>query len=371
MLGKRYDWVIESVVLPLLIFMMLFTTNSSIFNNLIKMIIYIIILAPMIIYEYKNEIKIKNSDLIMFAILFGTITICIIMSKDLIKFLNVFLQILCFYYIIKYYNPRNRRIKSYLFIVLLFGTLFCFLINKTGDNRSYLKSIGDPNYSGYYLFLWTCLAFIEKRFFIVAFIVGICLKTYSRNYFLAVLVFLILNIKIISRFITTFFQKYKITFWKLSIISLLAIIAFGYFFMKKIDVDQLAKVNNMKSYSDRFSSIADGSNYYRFYANDVFIKEIKKNYRKYLFGYDDIKYKHSIFNVPHNAFLLGVLRYGITFIIYFIIYSKIINNCIFWKSIKVYIPVFIYMTILGLGLNGIDIILLAIVLKKNMKENNI
>lgn len=361
--NKTFNNVINYAILPLIIILMFFTSNTNIINDIIKILIYIIICIPILKERIKERAKVNYLDFFLFVLL---LSICIISSfvcEEPIKYINVFSQLLCFYYIIQYYKPQKSNINTFYFTFVILGTIWQFYNFKTNDNRAYLSSVGDPNYSGYYLFLWTCLASLSQKWILTILIVIISFKTYSRNYFLAILVFLLLRVGKINKLVTRIIDKLKLSFCKLSVISIVFVLLLGHIFLSNVDISSLSNVNNMETYKNRFTSFIDGSNYYRFYANEVFIDELKNNFSRYILGYDDILYKSTIFNVPHNAFLLGMLRYGISFIIYFILYSRIVDKKVFIKALGIYIPVFIYISILGLGLSGIDIILLAILVK--------
>ena len=366
--NKTFNNVINYAILPLIIILMFFTSNTHIVNDAIKILIYIIICIPILRKYIKEKTKVNKVDLFLFILLF---TICIISSivcGEVIKYINIFSQLLCFYYIIKYYKPETSNINTLYFVFIIIGTIWQFHNFKTNDNRAYLSSVGDPNYSGYYLFLWTCLAIMSKKWILTILIMIISLKTYSRNYFIAIILFLILKVDKIDKLTTKIFSKFKLSFRKLSVISMMLVLLLGHAFLLNVDLSSLANVNNLGTYKSRFTSFIDGSNYYRFYANEVFIGELTNKFSKYIWGYNDILYKTTISNVPHNAFLLGMLKYGIAFIIYFILYSRIVDKNVFKKSLRIYIPVFIYISILGLGLSGIDIILLAILVKINEKK---
>lgn len=372
--NKTFNNIINYAILPLMIILMFFTSNTNIINDIIKILIYIIICVPVFKKKIKDKTKVNYLEFILLSLLLLICIISAIICEEWIKYINIFCQLLCFYYIIKYYKPQKSNINTFYLVLVIVGTIWQFYNFTTDDNRAYLSSIGDPNYSGYYLFLWTCLAIITRKWICALLIVIISLKTYSRNYFIAILLFLILRIGKINKLVTKIFDKSKLSFWKLSLISIILILLIGRIFLLNVDLASLSNSNNLGTYKYRFTSFIDGSNYYRFYANEVFLSELKNNFSKYIWGYDDILYKSTVFNVPHNAFLLGMLKYGISFIIYFILYSRIVDKNVFIKSLGIYIPVFIYISILGLGLNGIDVILLAIIIKiyeKRISEDKI
>ena len=336
--------------------------NRSIYN--------IILLFFSIKILKNNNFKLKKREIILIAfILFRVIVVKDLQSISLLSL--IFIDRICF---IK--NKEN------FFIILTISILFCFLYSiyfYDFNNRPISTSIGGINQSGFFIFILYlfCQKFKFKFLTKLTLIMGTF--TFSRNFLLAVFMEKIIEkVKVFQKIICFFKLNY---FFKLSILTFVLMYSVGFVFEKYVEH---FGINEYKAGFARYTSLADGSNLYRFKANNNVIKYYRYNSKKLLMGTTLTEFKEELkgnsekYNIeikkvrdPHNFFYKYLLKYGVFsfFLFYYIgkILKKISN-----ENLGIFYGFYIYSIFLGVGFYDSYLLMLKFLIfaKRGIKWKN-
>lgn len=250
-------------------------------------------------------------------------------------------------------NAKMLKISIYLtfFSLLLQLAFFRFV-----DGRPVLSYI-DPNYSSYYIFCFFLFIWFlgYKKLAILLILCG--LLTLSRAYFLAVIIFFIVD-KV--NFVRRFFSYFDYTFLLLVGYVLLFVVSILYIsYFSDVVVQDVGGTKDVTQFVDQ-------SNLDRVTANVLFINDFGEHIEKYFWGVDLETYTKTIFrNSPHNSLLQLVLNYGLFFsIFYFGILAFIFKLFrVSFNYIVAYLSLLVYFLVLGGGIYGIQVIWLAFIYK--------
>ena len=218
----------------------------------------------------------------------------------------------------------------------------------------------DPNFSGF-LCLLLFLFFFKNKYWLG---VGICLSAtfllWSRNYVLALLVFLLLVF--LEKFGSFFYRAVFVRASFLRVFTFfialnVAVLFFSFYFIDK--VQSPVSLGLMRNDPNRLLTFEDDSNWYRFNANKEFFDLLKKDRELMLFGVsgarpdlDDMEYRKLLPNrvPPHNSIYHFVLLRGILFsLAYFAALATIFHRLYTPENLKYIISVLIF----GLFLHAI------------------
>jgi len=324
-------------------------------TRLINLILTLILLGLLFISAF-DEIKLYPK---MYLLLFATIVISLIVLfvRSYVNFHWIYLCYIVF--MVSSDIKINIKVKKYvvylsfLFVVYQLAT-FRFL--GTVPVLSWI----DPNYSGYYIFMFSIFSKNSgfKKISVALILLG--LLTLSRTYILAIIIFLLFdNIEYLKQLVF----KFKLAeFFRLMIISLVVVMIIGSLF--------IASDKKRSHFSDRgierIFSVDDLSNLYRFTANKKFADSILSNPSYYFFGVNTVDYQFDVFmNTPHNSFLALIVNYGIFFAFPFILIYGMSFNKLFTKdNVPLIISHFIFYSFLGAGIQGFPGLLLFYTLRE-------
>lgn len=355
---------IEDIIFILILTSMYFPYNKSI-GNVCKVLTYIVIIAT---YFFKKRGKLKVKLLNKMLIIISIVTLCVLLSDNYFKQINYILQLICFILLMDEFRMKPSIYKRGIIFISTISIVMLFIYNITYDGRHFLSDTLDANYSGYYIFL---LFVISDKFgykIMSKIIAFIGFFTLSRNYILAIIMYIILDFNVLKRSCQYILKKKYINFITLSLICIIGVIFITYWYTGNFDYSMINKYSS----SYRNFNLWDGSNNTRFNGNIIFFNEILENRKIYLWGINEIQYMENVRTIfPHNAYFLGIIRFGVLFIPYLILFSTAIKKENIIKNYKVILTVLIFMSILGLGINGIDILLLSLCLKNNNHNLNI
>lgn len=363
----------QKIIIFMFTVLTFFSADGNIFNITLKGIIYLLGLVYFSRYIKKEDFKLGCSlNGLVYFLLFLTYLVSIAIASYVthdIKWLNVTLQLIVFIIIIKAYSRNYIVVPDWICILSVLGLTFQMFFNKTPDNRGYLLSVPDPNYTGYWIFLWVVFMDLAKKrkYAVILGLLG--LFTLSRNYLIIVFMYVVISrIKIIKSMLYMLLKKLHINFILACIFSTIIVLYTTLSFVSNTDTTDLAQTDGTVSMIDRLTTLKDGSNWERMTANIIFLYELDTYPDDYILGYGNLHYKETIANVPHNAFFLGIVNYGIIFIVYFLIYTLTISKMFFLCNLEIFLPVIFVTMYLGLGFNGTDVILLALISRLNYNQ---
>lgn len=349
-------------VFPMSIFKLqdFFTINKIIFNLLV-ILIYLK-------YTLKKTIKLNFIDIII------TVFMCFrfIITKDLESFGLSYLLV------VRHLNFSFLELKRYkLLLYLLFFSIPIYTVLHRYYFSNYMisTSIGEINQVGFSLIMLYFIFRINNYKFFSKLVIICGIFTFSRNFFLAIILYLLmtkifnkLKNKKISLKIPRSFQFY-------SIVSILVVFFLYYFFSQVTDTSQFDTYGNMW---ERFFVYFDNSNYQRFIANIAVINfyifkplylftgipfYVYKEYLlEHLFGFGLIAGK---INAPHNYFFKFLYKYGAFSFIVFILTAKVINKRLSIENLPIFITFLFYATFLGTGFYEAYLIILLYLLDKH------
>ena len=258
---------------------------------------------------------------------------------------------------------EKDTIKAYLLTsnilyICFFFTIIYSIIFAGTNGRYAFTAIKEINQSGLALF---CLGmmFIKKNRKIGIFILLFGFLTFSRSYYLAILVCLLSRIKFVKKVIS---QDKVIKFFNytnLTIISSVILILLGAFYIQQY---KLGNIVNNDFVSKRILNFLDYSNFFRFTAIINIIFLFKSYPQNLLFGVTRSQYIEMGYHVasdigipykyvvPHNLFYSHLKIYGIFSVIETVYISKIIQKIINKENILVFFAIVLYSFILGAGL---------------------
>lgn len=239
-----------------------------------------------------------------------------------------------------------RLIEACFFIYILY-----FFVHKVGGRVT--GSFLDPNISGYYLFLIYGYYRITGGKVLSIFILLVGISTLSRNFFLAVLIFEIFKLGVVSNFVKPFGFLRLPAF--LSITSVILVITTSLF------VIQVA--NHSKTIggtTDRLTNINDGSNYARAKANVSMVERLLDG--EFILSGNGQKADTRTEHRPHNAFLRAIYRYGAVASFFCFLAFFFVSKNLLLKHQAFYFSLFAYYSLLNDFITGSEIVLVSCVI---------
>lgn len=355
----------DDIAFILLLSTMFFRFIPDDILNLIKIITYIYI----IIIYFKNNIvthKLRVKEFIYILFFVFILVFGYFYSPNFNKLFNLIAQAICFYIIVTYWEINPSLIKLIFITLACLSTVFMYLTNPNYNNRFYLDQFIDPNYTGHYLFL---LAYFSKacgynKLFLI--ILFLSFFTYSRNVYIAFVLYIFLSFNIVEKFIKRILNKKIFNYFTLSVLSILLTIIISYVYINIYESNNYT-INTNYITSIRDYNMMDGSNYMRFIYNKIFIEDFISNPIKYIYGISE-NLLHKTVPFTHNSYFLNIIKYGLFYIPIFITICYPIKKDILLNKISLIIPLFTYYCFLGLGLSGMELILTAFCLKINKEK---
>ena len=320
---------------------------------LTSLILYFITIAH-------NKMKIKITDFLYIGFIF----IVMIISKNIAcvnLFVVLFAKVLVDsdHILLKENVKRSKLLIPAIFSTLLYSLYYYYTETSLYNKRLCHVAIGEVNESGLAIFCFGMI--LRKKNQILGNIVLVWgIFTFSRNYILALFLFVICNLPFIKKWI----RKSKIT--NVSFISwctissvVLYIVGAGfiYLFNNNKIIDATVGIN-------RLFSLFDTSNLSRFSINYVFTKLLFSSPTTFLFGISDMnKYISEmsrvlisngiqllICNVPHNFVFSSFRLYGVPLSVCYIGYiSSILRRIVTKKNFSIFLAILSYSIILGSG----------------------
>ena len=281
---------------------------------------------------------------------------------------------------------KKEEIKQYLLsskilYVCLFFTFIYSIIFAGTNGRYAFTAIKEINQSGLAIFcLGVMLIGKNKKIGIITLLFG--LLTFSRSYYLSVIIFLLYRSKIIKKIIL----KEKIVkicnYTNLTIISSIVLILLGFFYIEQY------KMGNIISdlyITNRLLSFLDFSNFFRFTSVVKLLMILKQFPSTIILGMSDYQYiKYGIITssqlsiptnsiVPHNLFFSHLKIYGIFSIFETVYVSKILKSIVNKNNFLIFIAIVLYSVILGAGLYSYWLYLtcFVLILHGGNKDENI
>jgi hypothetical protein len=336
--------------------------NEALLNNILSAFTLVIIVLVVLGYLY-GFIKIDNTD----AILITGLIVSVLLTIFFRKYVSVhFVYLLAGYYVVR----SGVQLNAFLLKVLLyaiFASICLQLAILRFDGRPVL-TYNDPNYSGFYIFIFFLLSF-KKGYLKLAIIIGVLgFLTLSRNYLLAISTFTICSTGIMKTVIS---KLRLLNFYAIFIIGVTVPLLVGAYFLQNI-AGNYQNANNgiYDNTSSRLLDFKDRSNEDRFLANALFLADFGTNTKRYIWGRDLKTYIDNVFmNSPHNSFFQLILNYGIVFaFFYLLLFGKIINQCMIRENIPYLFSMLIYFTFLGGGIYGIQVIFIFFILNEKQAK---
>lgn len=358
--SKLANFIVNYSFIATFISIYILNNNSNIpsytYTRIINLVMTMVLLSLLVLYAIKEmKLSLKTYSLLFSAI---SISFVVLLIRWYIIFHWIYLVTIVL--LLKEKDIRvNLKVKK---TVIWASSIFVLYQLSTTRFLGTVPVLSwqDPNYSAYYIFMLGVFSKKSgyKKISLILLLLGFL--TLSRTYILAVLLFLVFeNINSLK---ILFIKCKMVGFFRLMIISLIVVLAFGSFY--------IAKERDVTHFTDRgverLFVVGDLSNLHRFIANEKFIDSILSNPGQYLFGMDTPDYQNKVFmNTPHNAFLALIVNYGILFFFPFILLYGMSFNKLFSKdNIPLIIPQFIFYSFLGAGIQGFPGLLLFFTLRE-------
>jgi len=323
----------------------------------IDLFFYILLLSFTTFFFIVN--RVSKYDLKYYALIFISIVPPILL-RDYLNF--HWLYIIIFYIILKInYTPSNKLISLILFSCLI-SVIVQMCIFKSSDGRPVL-SIGDPNYSSYYIAILILLSVSYNKKIISLIFIILATLMISRVFYLWLIIFIILY----------FFKPIFIKLPKINSILYLITILFTPVIFSLIFIYYIPEVSVVYSsdYS-RLTNFLDKSNLDRAFANLHFINSVLDSPINLFSGFNIDTYTENVFyNTPHASIYSTVFNYGIVFIVAELLifkkyFSTITKSYLSYAFIVSWLA---WQCFLGGVFFGPQIILLAIIINSFNKYN--
>ena len=345
---------------------------------LMKVVIITVFACTYIIPTGIIETKYSVSKIIFVAVIAIVYMIQIIKIKEVRKTEIAFLVFIAFFCIIsgnlnylvfitipfiarnlKYKNEAKEYIleSNILYICLFFTVIYSIIFAGTGGRYAF-TAIKEINQSGLSIF---CLGIMlikkNKKIGIATLLLG--MLTFSRSYYLACIIYIISNIKIIQKI----FLRDKLikicNYTNLTIVTTIAFIAMGIFYIQQYKAGNIFWGDEV---STRLYTFLDYSNFFRFVTNVLLVLAFKEQPYSIFTGMTDNEFRmlgQQISNqmnlphhylLPHNLFLSHLEMYGVFSIIEIVYISNILKKITNKKNFFLYMAIVAYSVILGAGL---------------------
>lgn len=249
--------------------------------------------------------------------------------------------------------------KSKILYICFIFTIFYSILNFGQGGRYAFAAIREINQSGLAIFFLGLMLLLKNKklgYFTLAF--GVL--TFSRSYYLAILLFFTAQLKFVKNLLSKKFVTKNIkhlNYFNITVLSSIVLIFVGFFFIWQYKLGNIVESNNLASKIH----LLDASNFYRFVANvTVFLiayqfpkclflgmsaKEYK-DFGKQVFQMKELPYKYVN---PHNLFFSHLKMYGLFSIVETIYISRILKNLVNKNNLFIYFGIVLYSIILGAG----------------------
>ncbi|WP_257285715.1 hypothetical protein [Endozoicomonas sp. SESOKO1] len=250
-------------------------------------------------------------------------------------------------------NLNNKVIgESTLRLLFLFCFLyvlqFCFYRIGVRITSSFL----DPNISGYYLFLCYLIFRTSKKYFLSTTALLAGALTLSRNFYLAVFLYEVVNLEYIENFLkNTLFLNSVL---KITILSIITVSAASYYIVNSDNYNI-----TIGSTYERLTNLNDGSNYSRAKANIVMLERLGEG--DFIFRGQGTGMDANSEHRPHNAFFRAIYRYGLFIALLSIGFFIYCANLFLNYNYAIVISLFSYYSILNDFVTGNELILFVLV----------
>ncbi|CAH7043639.1 conserved membrane hypothetical protein [Vibrio chagasii] len=333
-------------------------SNLLILNSILSIFTFIsLVFFP---YAYRSILRYNISlyDVGLLTILITSFVLTVFFRK----YINVHWVYLIGFLIISYFEVKNINVSLLKVLIGLAIISICYqLLTSESVGRRTLTYI-DPNYSSMVIYFLGILCLKLKYRTFGYLILSLGLLTLSRNYMLALIVFFTVQYvcrrDIIHRFICSFFRP-----WVILLIVCILPVAINLWFLS---VASMTDVVTNSADTKLSGSLIDSSNLHRSLANIRFVEDLGSNPMKYIFGSDSGVYIENIFmNTPHHAVFQMVLNYGYIFTLAYLLlfFKRCYQSCRTSKfNTSFYSGLITYFMILGGGINGIFVYMIALVL---------
>jgi hypothetical protein len=298
----------------------------------------------------------RNEFFVGLCILFLATIVGVIGGFNAIQFMLLPFFLCTALYVTKSDMRLNHHVINVSLVLIFISFIIQFSIFRF-QNRPML-SIGDPNYSGYFIFCvyLFCRKVGRKKMSYLFLILGAI--TLSRAFLLAFFVYLLLS----------YFKKWQKPFKKMGfaitlILSNVILLVMGHFFIVSFSKERQQEIEIRRDLSEIFS-YKDDSNYHRFLANKSFWEDVLKNPKKNLYGRKQEEYNENVFpTIPHNTVFQVLVEYGI-------LVGTLYLLCLFYlfrlnyndTNIPYTISILIYFLFLGGAVFGLLLVFLFIIL---------
>lgn len=351
-MSNRYR--LNKNILKFHIFIVLFCIYifpTGLINTTFPIAKLIFIISSLLVYFFSlNKINIKELLFIFLIFIF-----CLI-SKN-IEY-GMFITIILLDKVLKHEKEIKLYLKksNILYICLVFTLIYSVLFFGT-DGRYAFTAIKEINQSGLSIF---CLAMllIYKNKIIGLITLSIGLLTFSRSYYLAVLLFFLSKSNLLKKIINKNIMK-KCNYFNITILSSILLFFLGLFYIYQYKIGNIFWGDNI---NNRLYTFLDYSNFFRFtavinlvllffyYPSKLILGVTEQEFitmGSYVSKQFNIPYKYI---VPHNLFYSHLKLYGIFSIFEIIYVSSIMKKITTHENFYIYIAIVAYSVVLGAGL---------------------
>lgn len=247
--------------------------------------------------------------------------------------------------------------KKFLMLAIL-GLALYSIVFFGKEGRFIFIGSGEVNITGLAVF---GLYVILKRYYprVAVVVLGLGIFTFSKSYILAILIYFFLGF-VINKSKTLTTAIFRIcTYKNMMLLSVALLIVFSMLFNYKLAENELGEY--VSSGVERFTSIFDYSNYFRFSVNTNTLLIYKEHPNLLFTGIPSADFFDYSFRVtqlygfpyraikPHNFFFSYLQIYGLMAIPIFIYLGHIFNRIVDKKNVHIFVAFFSYATFLGMG----------------------
>lgn len=317
---------------------------DSMMYHIANLVSLVFISAFLAYFSLLRKLKFSYINYFLIAILIGLS----ILKTSQSDFSPYFIYLIAAFFVSKHKIEISPKVIEISILLSFLSLLFQF-IQSFGRERLGNSAI-DPNFSGYYFFLFFLLCWKMNFKKIGVIIISIGLMTLSRNFLLAILLFSIFS----ANAIQVLCRKLKIlNYYLLVLISMSLLLIGGLYYLKNVKIDY-----RYSNSSDRLLDVKDESNQERFLINTIVVSNIYADPYNFLWGKSQSEYKAKLYKkFPHNAFLALIIGHGLLLsIVYLIFFGKIFNQN-FDANIPYIFSLFAYFLFLtGGAISGVEIL---------------
>lgn len=279
----------------------------------------------------------------------------------------------------------NKTFLKIIYYLGLISTIYHILFSRYfGDENTIILNNPDPNFSGFLALLLFLFCYKNKFSLGILVCLSCVFLLWSRNYFLALIVFFILLL--LENFAPNFFKNIykKASIVKIALVFIflnLIILSYSLYHIEKNKLP--VSLGILRNDPNRFFAVADDSNWYRFNANKEFFELLKDNQEVMLFGAsfaepvtiqpirtqnqdendNDLKdlFAHRV--APHNTIFHLILIRGVLFTsCYLLGFTFILKRLYSFENFKYLFPILIFGLFLHSIYSGVFIIFIVSIL---------